>query len=299
MIKSYTHDVWWSEDLDVKTGAPHHQVQLERLRLNGRLFLGQEPAAATLWFGGRQGSKSVRFESDEAGFFEGALPHIGNWRVDIELRESEQELVVYGAEVTSPGAGVAEVELRLGESRIAGEVQDADGLPVAGATVEASRQLGGASPTVTRTDDDGRFKMVGLAPGEILLSARIRNQSSQSQTLDLEQREPLLDIVLRLEEQQEINGQVNAAGVPVVGADVLAVPNDLSGHWALRGMGDRTGPAGEFSIELPDKVRSFDLAIFPPGYAATTQPFSADPSGSILVDVEALSGDLEITFREA
>lgn len=57
------------------------------MEILGRVTLGDDPLAATLWFGGRSGVRRIRFDSDEKGRFDGWLPEEGTWPVDLVSEE--------------------------------------------------------------------------------------------------------------------------------------------------------------------------------------------------------------------
>ncbi|MEM6795967.1 MAG: carboxypeptidase-like regulatory domain-containing protein, partial [Acidobacteriota bacterium] len=239
VIKSYTHDIWWSEQIELLSGEPVRQVHLARLRVDGRLLVGEDPAAATIWFGGQGGAESHRFESDSTGSFEGSLPRDGPWPVDILLHRGGQELSIRRVLVESVATGYAEVQVQLPGVRVRGEVVDGLGTPVAGATIRSESADEKAPSASTRSDEDGRFTLSGVASEQISLHAWTREASSRVEIVQLPPDEPA-EVRLELESKKEISGQIHdAGGAPVFGAEVYGFPQGLDGHWILRGLRDR------------------------------------------------------------
>ncbi|HEY7216043.1 MAG TPA: carboxypeptidase-like regulatory domain-containing protein, partial [Thermoanaerobaculia bacterium] len=53
--------------------STRQSIQLHRIAVEGRLRLGSEPLAGTLWFGGQYGARRVKMEATEEGHFAGVL----------------------------------------------------------------------------------------------------------------------------------------------------------------------------------------------------------------------------------
>src|SRR6185436_4006934 len=115
-------------------GVPPQRIVVRLVTLEGTLRLGQEPLAASLWFGGRSGAIRVRLESDEEGRFHGILPREGDWSLDVE--SSQPRLRTRARiDVLANRAGKATADIVLPDTRVFGTVVDTKGKPVPRADV--------------------------------------------------------------------------------------------------------------------------------------------------------------------
>ncbi len=286
---AFWSDRVWSVD------APHEAQRLIEIPLvviAGEVTLGDEPLPAKIWFGGRYGERRVDLESDEEGRYEGVLPEGGEWLVELRsldgLARAEEPVDV------EPGSdGVAEVDLRLPDTEVFGKVLDSEGDAVAGASV----LVGGDGHSVNQTSDEqGEFRVRGLPPGSVHLSAfrdRHGPRTRRPLTLPLTEGVQLGPIELVLEEARTLAGTVLHAGRPVAGAIVDA---HLRPHG---GFGDRarTDAAGRFELQVAESPL-VDLIVSPPYGGLTTARI--DPAGAeeIVVEVAENPGTLRFEVPE-
>ena len=94
--------------------SPCWEIRLPLVEVRGRVTLGDEPIAATFWFGGAYGERRIRFEPDAEGRFEGLLPEEGLWPVHLVSGAESLRLPLKPVEVkVSQGKSFAEVEIRV------------------------------------------------------------------------------------------------------------------------------------------------------------------------------------------
>lgn len=285
---------WQQEEVEV-AGVPREvDFLLQMVEVEGRVLLGSEPAAGHIVFGGRRGATSVPMESDEGGEFEGLLPHAGKWRVEVLLPEPKVEKLLT-LEVEEPEGGrPARVEIRLGDGRIEGQVVDAEGREVAGASVWlAERFEGSAGPRITTSDSQGEFSFPGVEEGEHFLMAYRFSPGGQEATeearVEVAEDHTVPRVELRLEAHRRLEGIVLSPAGPVPGADVSV---DLPSEGGRIQPSTTTDVEGRFSLEVPTSEREVTLTVLPPGFALTCRRLFIPEEGPLAVPVSDLGGRL-------
>jgi hypothetical protein len=172
------------------------------------------------------GTESVRYastHSDERGRWRFESLRAGTFR----FRATRTGFAPATSAPTRIERGRAQEALRVTLTRgraLAGTVVDAADEPVAGAEVRASAAVESGSPGAVRsvsTDDDGRFELIDLPPGEVELMAARGSAVSRPIVVRGDAGEPRL----RLDVQGQIAGRlVSSDGASVAGVSVEAVP---------------------------------------------------------------------------
>ncbi|PTL77451.1 carboxypeptidase-like regulatory domain-containing protein [Vitiosangium sp. GDMCC 1.1324] len=170
--------------------------------------------------------------SDESGLFVLDAPGPGPWR----LIASHRDYLYRELEVTAPAR---ELKVVLPTSAaVEVQVVDEQDRPVAGAecllVVDEGRLGFGPRDIPTRTDERGRAVLGGVRGGRYRVSASSPPGEPFRmawQRVELRERERRL-VRLRFEEGQRLEGVVvDGKGLPVAGAAVLAVPDEVLGSW--------------------------------------------------------------------
>jgi hypothetical protein len=170
-----------TEEVEVTGGQAPLLVQVPLVEIHGRLRQGDEPLAATLWFGGLAGARRIRFDADEDGELSGFLPEEGLWKVELVEESAGLRVGLEPVEVRRlPGARRAEVEIVVPDTTLAGEVVDEAGKAAPGASI----QVDSADPRERQkgsrfeVDAEGKFRIRGLAPGPAGVEAEAGEQTS-------------------------------------------------------------------------------------------------------------------------
>lgn len=242
---------------DASSGAL--PIDLSFVTVEGRLRMGTEPLAATLWFDGRSGANSIKMESDDGGWFQGVLPREGFWR--IEVLATEPPLKTWTrTEVDAGDSGKATLDIVLSDTRVFGRVVDEQGRPVAGADVIVQAESVSV-PLVS--DQTGRFETRGLPEGLVWLAAETSEQVSNRVFAQLAEGRAVGSVELRLRPTRHLNGTVASPRGPVAGARVvlLATTPDGGGAQAV------TDVAGTFEVDLPKDASRIEAIVSAPGIA--------------------------------
>ncbi|HSK80803.1 MAG TPA: carboxypeptidase-like regulatory domain-containing protein [Thermoanaerobaculia bacterium] len=279
---------WAHQEIRLERGGPPVFVEIPVVWVEGKVTLGDEPLAATLWFGGRSGERRIRFDADEKGRFEGALPEEGTWPLALASEEQDLELNLKPVEVKRlPGKRAAKVDVRVPDTTLAGEVVDDQGRKVPGAYVDVIRERG---HSVT-TDEDGEFEFRGIEPGPAGVEAQDQGRTSGmvEVTVSEDRNAPRLRLVLRKETQ--VQGRVFSSAGPVPGAELLAFPSVADVPFAT-GVEAVTRADGSFTLSFPANVQAFHLTVFAPGYAFRMLPVVVERDKALEVPVETSGGTL-------
>lgn len=292
---------WLFEDLAVATERTALHVEVPVVRVRGRVYLGDEPLAATLWFGGRSGPRRARFESDEDGEFEGLLPEEGTWPIDLISEEDGLRLKLAPVEVRKmPGKSHASVDVRVPDTRLQGVVVDEKGRPVEGADLLLNPLV---QPTSTaETDAEGEFEVRGLPAGTVIAHAKEGDRESEWVQAHLEESRETPSLRLVLRTRQVLHGRVFSLRGPVAGARVTAISESDSGMGSMDET--TTGAAGEFTVKLAGDARTAGLYVIAPGHAIRMLKAHLGPGTAVEVPLEPVGGTLvfdlgDLTMREA
>lgn len=297
--------VWQIQEVELSDALAQVDFDLDFIEVDGDLRLNGEPVAATLYFGGRMGVPSLRFDSDPEGRFEGHLPREGTWRVEIQAQNPLIRRSLPRVEVRRPpGKTVARVSIDLPGGELRGRTIDDQGKPVEGAMVLLG--VAGEPPIFVQTNEAGEFEAHGLGTGDVLVEARTRDLQADALWVPLA-RESTVPVELVLRKTREIRGWVLGPFGGVPGAQVIATT--LAGNQGQA----VTDLAGRFSLRAPAGATTFDVMVLPPGYSFQARRVSlfgeeelrlfVEPEGGTLIlegldDPEALASSAVLLFHE-
>lgn len=264
---------WHLETIEVGPGHEVLEVELDFVAVEGTLSLAGEPLSCTLWFGGRHGDESVRFDADEDGEFRGFLPREGEWKVDLSRPgwRGAQRIEPVVVEKAS-GQEVARVDVELPNTTLRGRVVDGDGRPQPGAHVLAAN-LEKASVTLNEAaDEEGKFEFRGLEPATLRIQAQSLAGTSDWVPVRLEDGQEGSEVTLRIVERRTVRGRVVSPSGPVADATVRLVPA-FTGRGPVAVVNAVTAPNGRFEADVPGYVGDLNVLVLPPGYTARILPW--------------------------
>ena len=211
----------------------------------------------------RDGLSFVLGEAESTGLFTAAD---GSFALEDLAPGRTLDLVVthpgYGP-ASAPGVAVPtpsplRIVLRP-TARVAGRVIDADGKPVAGATVgvfedargfSSSRSMG-ADPKQEIADDEGGFVFADVPPGAFGLSAEApRHQSAELRGLEVKPGQELAGVEIVLPAGAAVEGRVlSPEGSPVANARVAVAEASRGGTFSFSSQRAGTDADGHYRIE--------------------------------------------------
>ncbi len=291
---------WFSRELEIPPDQEPLFVTLPVVEVRGTVYFGEDPLAATLWFGRKNHPVSVPLSSDADGRFQGFLPRDGMWDLDVIGEEPSFQRSLQNVEVTRRhGRSYAEIELRLPNTILTGVVVDERAFLVTDAIVTAQSLDEIVPATRLKTDEAGSFEIYGLPSGltSIVAEASRHGQDlySDEVQVDLTGDRPA-DVRLILQPALRIVGRVVANGRGVPGARIKAEPSQVFG---LPIFTDSTTTDGAFELRLPATTQDYFLSVAAPGFGfrffrvpvATEQP--------VIVPVTKASGSLVIELPDS
>jgi hypothetical protein len=288
--------VWHEEFLDVKPGQSSLRIDLPVLRVEGRILIGEEPLAATLWLS-RKGGRRLRFDSDDHGRFSGVLPGEGLWVPQIQSTAGRLHVALDPVEIKpSQGKNLAKVEIRVPETRLVGQVVDEAGQPVPSAQILA-RHLEKDATDQFVADEKGEFSIRGLHPGPLVVKAEDGERQSDFTPADVprEGDSPWLRLVVR--KTQTFEGRVVSPAGGAPGAMILAW-SAFNGQSAASLTQTVSAADGSFHFDLPASTTTLSLAVFPPGYAMRLLTLPVSPGQPIEIPVEPQGGSLTLELAD-
>lgn len=267
-------------------------IDIPLVEVEGRVTVGKEPLAATVWFGGRYGSESSRMEANEDGEFEGTLPRGGIWFVEL-IGVAGEALASRKVKVEPNERGEATVDLHLADTQVFGRVVDESGSPVAGAAVTVGARN---APRYVWSAEDGKFSARGFDAGVVQLSAEHsvqgRRLRSDGVVVTSAEENPTGPVELRLQGTKQLTGRVVGPAGPVLGAALTIWPRNPA---AMGAEPAGAGIDGTFSAEVPSKTTRVLVWVEAPGYPfqGIEQAVSSEP---LVLTLATEGGDLHLRW---
>ena len=263
------------------------------MSVEGKVLLGDEELASTLWFGGRYGEVRVEVESDDEGRFEVVLPRDGDWKVDVF---SEQPLVSsHGIEVLVPrprGSGKSEVLIQLPDTIIHGIVVDEEHIPASEVPITL---LGPHQHAFVQSDSSGRFEIRGQEPGTYTVDAKAGDKAAEPVTVTVMEGFVPPPIRLVLRQRRRVFGKVVSAAGPVARALILGLPiTTQAGMASVAAPQVYTRVDGSFELDVPGSSTSVRLLVLARGYALHLSMVSTSASEPVLLSLTREAGVLKI-----
>jgi hypothetical protein len=273
-----------SQRVEIEPGMAMLPIAIASVSVKGTLTLGEDPLEAELRFSNQSGQE-IELKADDRGTFGGVLPKEGTWDVTVAVTKPRQEILIRDVVIRRrDGHEHARVDLELSGRRVRGRLVDEHGDAVRGG-VQLLREL--VPENGTRSEDDGTFELLGVAPGRIALTGFSEERQSQTEELFVGEKKDPEPVTLVVERERQIAAVVTtSSGFPVAGARI---------HYLLQGGlpgSDYTSPSGRFHVRVPRSTASVALAILAPGLpakittldvsSARTQGVTLDDQGGVL-----------------
>lgn len=242
----------------------------------------------------RGASVVERVEAQDGPF----KPH-GDWDVDVEATAPVLSRRVRKIAVEPRAGGVARLEIRLPDTRVAGEVVDEKGAKVAMARVLAL-ELETARPMMVFAGKDGHFELAGMPPGPLTVSAETPNAQSDAVIVAVAEKNPPAPLQLVVRPRRQVEGTVAGPLGPVAGARVLAVASARGSEGFLPASAQAlTDVEGKFRLSLWAQATDLQLIVLAPGHAILAQRLPGFPKEPLALLVSPHGGTLEISPGDA
>ena len=240
------------------------------VRLSGRVTRGDKPAEAgnTVWM--------YPFPRQQGNSYHGRTTADGTYRIEGVVAGEYDVMTATGA---SRRIGIADqdvvLDLELPVVQLAGRViEDGGTVPVVEALVCAT-SLGADPPGIRpndRSDHFGHFKLAGLEPGEVVLSAYKRGYELFRERMDY--AAPLLDMTIKLRPARGVEVKAHVAST---GAALREL--DVSEHIDGGGLGIVLSmPLDENGVgSLPKGLAGSTLEIYGAGRRIVVREWDGQP----------------------
>ena len=272
--------------LDATSGP--QSIELHFVTVEGKVRLGTDPLAATLWFDGHSGMNAVKMEADNEGKFHGVLPREGVWRVEVQAATPGFPTWTR-TDVQASRSGRAILEVALPDTRVFGRVVDEQGKPVSGADVTLR---GGSLAVLEVSDSAGNFETRGLPEGPVWLGAEASSRTSDLVFAALAEGRAAGPIELRLHQTRRLTGTVTSPRGPVAGSRVILQARAPGGG----GGAAMTDTDGAFQMDLPQAASRLVAVAAAPGFALRAFDAQAEGDKPLLLPLTEDRGSLEITL---
>lgn len=300
-------------------------VELDAVPVQGEIRQGRRALAdAMVWFGGAWGVERTALRSGEDGRFEGWLPRVGHWFVEVSPApshcdpcEGEWDTGDWGGfrphplreagvvEVEVEGDGIARVKIELPAGGIEGRVfrySSTTGVhePVPGAHVSVRVPTGELEQRDPRlpaswqatSDAEGRFSIAGIPDGNIEVRATARAGSGELRSpwlvASVSKSAEMTEADLHMEEQERVSLSVlSPGGLPIDGAQVFARP--VGAYRAA--VGGKTRADGTVDLWLPSGVPQLEVVVRKQGMGMVGWRFNLE-QGPLEIVLPDLRGSL-------
>ncbi len=291
-------------------------LDIQRVAVEGTASQGDDPFVGKLIFGGLYGSRTITFTTEDDGHFAGFLPKEGKWEVEISSKDlgcgpcdgTGGSIRIPPVEVHRGPSGKALLDIEIPDTKLAGRVVVEETTPEGetvrrlqpGATVVVVRTSGSAEDRGRQAQvwtDDGKFKIVGLEPGDVRVGAMLADPPYESDWTMVhieEGDESAKPLEMVLHAKTHLLVKLTSANGPVGGATVTALVTGGKSAWGA------SRADGTVSLELP-AGKAGTLLVEAPGYGMALAPFqtlsggSAGRTAALAVPLAPASGSLVLS----
>lgn len=273
-----TADQWtFEQTVDLRDGNDGAVAfTLDPILLRGKVFLGGEPARATISFGDG-GRQLVEVDTDDAGAYEAVFWEEALYVAHVKVKDDDAEPFLDPA---VPVERSRTVDFHLPGNRITATVVDAEsGLPIEGAavgvTISSSHDEVGAMTMSHRhtAGAGGKVVLPRLRPGTAQVQATAAGYAaSEAVSLDVDEttKRELRFALKRLASMRTL--VLLPDGAPAGGAEAVVVSEPTAGRVVWSGS---AGASGELDVATAD--RSGVLIVRHPHAASRAVPLASAP----------------------
>jgi hypothetical protein len=261
-----------TEVLELDFSEASFTIEVPLVSVEGRVTLGGEPLEGHVVFGGISAPVSIRAALDEDGHYRTTIPLRDTWPVVVTATKPRVFRHLAAVEVkAAPGSTVAQLDIELDDTLIAGNVVDEMGKAVVNAHVLVMPRGGSSSIANLKTDDEGEFSLRGHGLGGYWLEASVRSGgdklSSETLETELSEASPSVSLSLVVRRSHELRGWLLSPVGGIPGAEVIAIlPPELAQRPFLVLPQTRTSGDGSFTFTVPADVMVLDLMAMAPGF---------------------------------
>ncbi|MCP4674872.1 MAG: carboxypeptidase regulatory-like domain-containing protein, partial [Deltaproteobacteria bacterium] len=287
---------WLSKVIELEPDMPPVFIDVPVIEVRGKVFWGEDPLFAEIWFGRKNGAESVAIESDEDGIFAGFIPRPGLWNVEV-IGINDAVHRNFQIDVSKrPSKNYAEVEIRIPDTALEGEIVTENGQRVDSALVmvqpfdEVTRSI--------RKQTDGSFEIRGLPAGicKVVAEETLGETYHYSQNALVHLKEGEAQWVrLVLRPVVRIRGRIVAGDQGVAGAQILAEP--ATDHGMAIPV-ETSDAEGNFEVYLPEFAQELFLNVAAPGYAKQFFRVPVDPGRHLTVPVSRENGTIVLELPD-
>jgi hypothetical protein len=250
-----------SRRIVLRGGPEQLTVDVVAIGVRGRVLAGEKGLAADVVF--EYEGRRVKTTSDEDGAFNVDFPAAGSWTPSVTAGGGRVRLEPVQIASTQEEALI----LRIPGGGVRGKVLDAGGRPAGSALVALTRGIGQKSTAYA--DENGRFELIGVDPGEYTIYAEAGEGFGGPLPLTIREDETA-EIDLRLDALKEVTGVVtSASGAAASGAVVRSFD-------PLTGLMEETiaDGRGAFSFKVRPRSTTIDLIVLAPPYPIAMRQLS-------------------------
>lgn len=259
------------KDVDLSAGDGDVVFELEPITIHGRVFLGDDPAAAELRF--HNHSEWVTVRTDDSGAYRATVWQPGYYTIRIAIAGSDR------APFTQHFTAIDESgqrDFRLPLTKYELSVRDAEtGAPIAGAKVNAGNvwiDESGAEQSLLdtlQTDGSGSIMLSPLRAGRLLLTVSAKGYAEgqlERTVLPDDPRAHELTVSLQRARVSHRLRLLGSKGEPLAGAEIWAFTGDHLNVPAWQATTDEGGV-----IDVADHLRNAILLIRHPNIASVAR----------------------------
>lgn len=289
---------WHMEEIEVEPGENLRWIEVPIVPIEGTLIVDDGGAPGTVWFGGRSGATSVRFEADGDGVFRGGLPRGGLWELEVRPEDRKSVQSLEPMEITQRADGQpVRLVLELPDTRVEGRVVSVDGQALPSMSVRGLSFQHHQMTVSTLSDREGRFSFEGLRTGPTWFLATGEEGTSESSLVEVTAGEFGASFDLVVHPRSSRDFQLTLQGHPVAGAEIWYQPTSTLPQASRRLL---SGADGRFTLDLPENNPRVDLLILPNSGALKLARIPLDPNPDHVHQVQLQSdgGVLQLDIPE-